>query len=274
MARSKNRKNTSAHEMIGAMLTNFRAAKGWTQKELADVAGSHAETIASIEQGRRPLLLDVAIRLDVVLDTRGTLEVAVRHLPDFDQIPDGAEAYFDREREAVSLSWYECHVLPGLLQTEAYALALFRSRIPAFTEEVLKKHMATRMGRQEILRRAEPPQLTFVLWEPLVRSPLGGHEVHVEQIRHLRACADLPFLTLQVMPLSSTSNPCSGAFVILETPEYRHLAYAESMGGSSLIADPQEVSMRAQRYAMLRTQALNDRETKSLLDRRLEELEP
>ncbi|MEV7420040.1 helix-turn-helix transcriptional regulator [Streptomyces sp. NPDC089919] len=257
------------------MVANYRASKGWTQRKLADLVGSHEETIGSIEQGRRPLLLDVAIRLDIVLDTRGTLEVAVRHLPDVDQIPAGAEDYFEREKEAVTLSWFEAQVVPGLLQTEAYALALFRSRIPAFTPPKIDEHMERRLGRQEILRRAEPPQLSFILWEPVVASPVGGHSTHVEQLRHLRACADLPFLTLQIMPLMQAGHAgTSGPFIVLETPEHQFLAYSESQRGNHLIADPTEVSIRLQRYAMLRTQALNAQETKDLLERRLGELDP
>ncbi|MFJ7158329.1 Scr1 family TA system antitoxin-like transcriptional regulator [Streptomyces sp. NPDC101118] len=257
------------------MVANFRVPMGMTQKKLAELAGIHEETIASIEQGRRPLQPDVATRLDTILNTKGTLSVAVRHLPDFDQAPRGAEAYFEYEREALTICWYEAHIVPGLLQTEAYALSLFRGRVPTFPEKVIERHMETRMGRQEILRRDQPPSLTFVLWEPILLNPLGGPDVHAEQVRHLRACADLPFLTLQVMPLSSTGHPgVNGAFLTLETPEHQLLAYAESQHGSSLIMDPEEVSVLSQRYGMLRTQALNVGETRDLLDRRLGELEP
>jgi plasmid maintenance system antidote protein VapI len=274
MAAKKPRKNASAHEMIGALVANFRAPTGMTQRKVASLTGIHEETMASIEQGRRPLQPDVAARLDVLLNTNGSLAVAIRHLPNFDQVPDGADAYFERENEALTLSWYECHVLPGLLQTEAYALALFQSRVPAFTEDALRELMATRMDRQQILYRTQPPQLSFVLWEPLLLSPLGGMDVHLEQIRHLRSCAELPHVTLQVMPLSSTSHPCpNGGFIILETPDYQQLLYAESPGGNGLITDPHDVSLRALRYAMLRTQSLNVQESKALLDRRLRELE-
>ncbi|MDQ1049520.1 hypothetical protein QFZ76_007756 [Streptomyces sp. V4I2] len=90
----------------------------------------------------------------------------------------------------------------------------------------------------------------------------------LNQVRHLREFAELPGLTLQVLPLGRTAHAAlDGPFVLLETPEHQRLAYTETQRGSQLIADPYEVAILTQRCAMLRSQALTPEDTRDLLDR-------
>ncbi|MEV3947108.1 helix-turn-helix transcriptional regulator [Streptomyces halstedii] len=259
-------------KLVGKLVGLFRVAAGLTQAQLAERATVQMETIASIEQGRRTLLPDLARRLDELLATKGALETAVDNMPEVDLIPAWAERYMDLEREALALSWFENQVLPGLLQTESYARAVFRSKVPVISQDEIDAQVAARTGRQTILHRPVPPTLSFVISEAILRDRLGGDEVYTETLRHLIACSALPGITLQAMPLGRHSHAAlDGSFILLETPDFQHLAYTETQRGSQLIADPDEVSILAQRYAMLRTQALNTEDTKRLLDRLLGE---
>ncbi|MEC4016986.1 helix-turn-helix domain-containing protein [Streptomyces sp. H27-D2] len=268
----KPRKNASAVRLIGAQLALFRKVAHLTQRELADRVRVHEETIASIEQGRRPLKPDLAEELDNALETKGALAVAVANLPELDRFPVWAAEFMDREAEAIALASYENQVLPGLLQTEGYARAVFRSRIPILSEGEIERQVTDRIERQGLLHRDGRPTISFVIAEAVLMDRLGGPAVFEEQRQHLRTCADLPGLSLQVMPCGRwTHAALDGPFVLLETSEHDHLAYAETQRGSQLISDPGEVSILAQRYAMLRTQALNPEDTKTLLDRALGE---
>ncbi|MET9544672.1 helix-turn-helix transcriptional regulator [Streptomyces sp. NPDC006627] len=270
--RRRSRRNASAMRMVGALLAIHREAAGYTQKSLAEHFVVGEEQIASIEQGRRPLKMDLAVQLDALLGTNRTLETAVDHMPEVDLIPRWAEEYLDREREAIAISLYANQVLPGQLQTRAYAQAVFRSRVPVFDEDEIEQHVAKRMERQEILHRRVPPTTSFVIWEAVLHERLGGQDVYVEQLRRLREYAELPGLALQVLPFGRTSHAAlDGPFVLLETPEHQRLAYTETQRGSQLIADPDEVAILTQRCAMLRTQALNAEDTRVLLDRMLGE---
>ncbi|NUL05243.1 helix-turn-helix transcriptional regulator [Streptomyces lunaelactis] len=270
--RKRQRKNASAMRLVGAQLANFRAAAGLTQQELADSINVNLETIASIEQGRRPLKPDLAARLDRLLETKNALETAVANMPEIDLIPAWAEQYMDLEREAIALSSYQNQVVPGQLQTENYARAVFHSRIPILDEDEITKRATTRIERQEILHRKNPLSISFVIWQPVLMLRLGDTETYAEQIRHLRTCAHLPGVSIQVMPLDRGSHPAlDGPFVLLETLDHQYLAYAETQRGSQLISDLDEVSILSQRYAMLRTQALNQEDTVGLLDRLLGE---
>ncbi len=172
----------------------------------------------------------------------------------------------------MALSWFENQVLPGLLQTEEYAQAVLANDVPVLAAEEVARRARTRVERQEVLRRGNPMNASFVVSEAVLMDRLGGEAVRGAAIRYLRECGDLPGVDLQVLPLGRETHPAlDGPFVLLETPEHQHLAYTETQRGSQLISDANEVSILARKYAMLRTQALNPEETRSLLDRLLGE---
>ncbi|KKD04120.1 helix-turn-helix domain-containing protein [Streptomyces sp. WM6386] len=265
-------KNLTSMKMLGKQLGAARRAAGYTQSALAALVQVDEETIASIEQGRRALKPDLAALLDEILQTKGMLSVGVANLPEIDQFPMWAELYMEHEREAIALSLYANQVLPGLLQTRAYAEVVLRERVPAYEEEEIEPKTAARMERQEILHRKSPPTLSFVIWEPVLLLGIGGREVRAEQLRHLRACAELPCVSLQFLPAASLSHAgLAGPFILLETPDHQHLAYIEGQRGSQWVSDADEVSRLARKYAMLRAQALSPLESKGLLDRLLGE---
>lgn len=270
--RKRPRPNATTMKMVGAMVAVSRVAKNLTQKQLGELVGLEEQTIASVEQGRRALMPDVAELLDRLLGLPGVLAVAADQMPAVDVTPPWAEEYMDREREAVAISWFDTQVVPGLLQTEEYARALFGCRIPYLGAEEIEVQVARRMERQEILARPVPPTLSFVIWEAALRDRIGGDEVYREQLGHLRACADRPGIWLQILPLGIAGHAgLNGPFTLLETPEHQHFSYAETQRGSLLGQDPDELSILTRKYAMLRSQALNFVETKGLLDRLLGE---
>ncbi|MXM62548.1 helix-turn-helix domain-containing protein [Streptomyces sp. HUCO-GS316] len=266
------KKNLSAMKMLGVQVGTARRAAGYTQRALAEELMLDEETVASIEQGRRPLKPDLAESLDQLLETKGLLSAGVANLPEIDQFPLWAELYMEHEREAIALSSYANQVLPGLLQTEGYARAVLRERVPTYHEDEVATRTAARVGRQEILHRKVPPTVSFVVWEPVLSLEIGGPAVRTRQLLHLRECAELPGLSVQFLPISSASHAgLNGPFVLLETPDHQHLAYVEGQRGSQWVSDPDEVSILAHKYAMLRAQALTPQESKGLLDRLLGE---
>ena len=265
-------KNLTSMKMLGKQLAAARRAAGFTQRELGELVKLDEETIASIEQGRRSLKPDLAGLLDEILQTKGMLSAGVANLPEIDQFPMWAELYMEHEREAIALSWYDNAVLPGLIQTEAYVRAVLRNRVPAYDEDEIELRTAARLERQEMLRRKNPPTLSFIVWEPVLHMGIGGAEVQAEQLRHLRTVTELPCVSLQFLPLNSPYHAgVDGPFTLLETPDHQHLAYTESQRGSQWVSDADEVSRLARKYAMLRTQALTTQDSTGLLDRLLGE---
>jgi DNA-binding XRE family transcriptional regulator len=268
----KRKKNASAMKLVGALLAQFRRAAGHTQESLTERICAQYDTIASIEQGRRPLKSDLAEQLDELLDTKGALAVAVANMPEMDRYPIWAAEFIDREADAITLCSYENQVVPGLLQTEGYARATFHNEIPMLSNDATEQRVVARIERQAVLQQKEPPVTSFIVTEAVLLDRLGGTQIYREQVRHLLEMAELPGLTLQVLPSGRRSHAgLSGPFVLLETPDHDHLAYSETQRGSLLISEPDEVSILSQKYGMLRTQALNPEDTRGLLDRLLGE---
>ncbi|PBC85220.1 DNA-binding transcriptional regulator, XRE-family HTH domain [Streptomyces sp. 2224.1] len=264
---NKPKRITSWH-VIGAQLSHFRKAARMTQPMLAERVGVHEDTIGSVEQGRRPLKLDLAETMDEVLGTKGALAVAVAKVPEREKLPAFVQDLVEHEEEALTLLSYENQVVPGLLQTEPYARATFDSLYPPLENDQTEEWVSGRISRQKLLERENPrPMLNFILEEVALHRPIGGPKTLSAQLRHLRSCAELPFLGLQIMPTARCPHASlDGPLVLLETPEHEHLAYIEAQRISFLVDDPDEVSGYQQKYGMLRSQALTPEETKSLLD--------
>jgi transcriptional regulator with XRE-family HTH domain len=265
-------KRVTSWHVIGAQLAVFRNAARMTQAGLAERLCVGEETIASIEQGRRPLKLDLAEVIDELLETERALQTAVAKVPERERFPAFAQDFVGHEQEALTLLWYESQVVPGLLQTEEYARAVFACLYPPLDEEELEEWVSARLDRQRIFERKPRPMANFLLEEAILHRPIGGHNVLRNQIRHLRQCAELPFLGLQIMPTKREKHAgLAGPMVLLETPDHDQLAYVEGPLVSFLHDDPDKVSVLQQKYGMLRSQALSPAESTGLLDELLGE---
>ncbi|MEV3988853.1 helix-turn-helix transcriptional regulator [Streptomyces sp. NPDC049837] len=264
---SRPHKNTSWH-LIGAQVSQLRRAAGLTQPELAEKLCIHQETIASIEQGRRRLKYDLALQLDDVLETKGVLAAGVARVPERERYPAFAQDFIEYEQEAVTYLSYQNQVVPGLLQTEEYASAVFSCLIPPIRPEDAEERLSARLDRHKLLdRKPEPPMMSFLIEESALHRPIGGPSVLRDQIRHLRRSAEHPYIGLQIMPTTRAKHAgLDGPMVLLETPDHQHLAYIEGQRVSFLVDDPDEVSVLQQKYGMLRSQALTPEESMGLLD--------
>ncbi|MGW2559982.1 helix-turn-helix domain-containing protein [Streptomyces sp. NPDC001514] len=262
----RNKKVTSWH-VIGAQLAGFRKEARMTQAALAARFCVGEDTIASIEQGRRPLKLDLAVALDDLLGTKRALQIAVEKVPERERFPAFAQDFVEHEQEAVTLLSYQTQAVPGLLQTEEYARAVFSCLYPPLDEDQLEEWVQARLDRQRVFARKPRPMANFLLEESILYRPIGGRDVLRVQNQHLRRCAELPFLGLQIMPTCQEVHAgLNGPLVLLETPDHDHLAYIEGQRVSFLVDDPDEVSVFQQKYGMLRSQALSPAESIRLLD--------
>ncbi|WP_018832648.1 helix-turn-helix domain-containing protein [Salinispora tropica] len=130
-----------------------------------------------------------------------------------DVLPEWFEFYVGLEAEAAALHTYEGEAVPGLLQTEAYAREVFRHTAG---EEGLERKVAARLRRQEVLHRDDPVQLSVVLNEAVLCRTVGGNSVMADQLAHIADVAQLPNVTVQVLPFSAGGHPAMSApYVIL-----------------------------------------------------------
>ncbi|MER6339305.1 helix-turn-helix domain-containing protein [Streptomyces tendae] len=253
---------------FGQVVKAFRKRAGLTQEEFAPRVRYSVPTVASIEQGRRFPPVDFVERAEQTLDAFGALRGAARHLSRQPGLASWFRQWARFEAEAVSLYTYECRVVPGLLQTEGYARAVTVSVPPVKDDEQVTQQVTARLDRHELFRRKPPISFSFIIEQALIERGTGGPEVTRHLIDNLLARADQFNVELQVMPLRQVDHAgFDGPLQVLETTENRWFGYAEGQRGGLLISDSKEVSIMLQRYARLRSQALNPEDSKGLLKR-------
>src|SRR3954454_23090090 len=109
------------------------------------------------------------------------------------------------ESEATDIGTFQPILLPGLVQTEAYARALQRGLRPDLDEKQIDRRVEFRMRRQsELFKRDDPPRFLAVLDESvLLRQPAPDARLMREQLTHLMEFAQQPYATIQVIPFAA-----------------------------------------------------------------------
>lgn len=254
---------------FGAIVQALREHAGLSRAEFAELVCFSKHTVESVELGRRMPDESFVERAEEVLGNTGALRRSARFLTRGEA---GLAAWFRQwarlERVAVSLCTYECRLVPGLLQSEGYARALFENRLPLLTDEQMEAQVAARLDRQRMLPDRPTVPFHFIVEEAVFRRRLGGREVSRGQLDCVLERTAPRNVTLQIMPMDAESHACmDGPVRLLETPPGRRLAYSEGQENGRLISDPKQVSLLYQRYDTLRSQALNPADSRGLLER-------
>jgi transcriptional regulator with XRE-family HTH domain len=183
-------------------------------------------------------------------------------------------SYVALESEAASIR-INAHLVPGFLQTPAYARAVIASNGPWLDSEETERRVVARTARREaLLRRVDPPDIHVVLDESVLRREVGGAEVFHEQLAELTMASERQGFTLQVLPFTAGAAPgMEGEFVILTfpDPEDPPVAYAEGMFGDIYLESKEEVDRFETAWTVLATEALNPAETAVLIREAAEE---
>jgi transcriptional regulator with XRE-family HTH domain len=269
---------TGLFTALGKMLKLFRERKGLTQKEFGLLVGYGPDAISSMERGVRLIRPEVLEKADAHLEAGGVLAQAIPELREAmsrarTRHPEWYRGYAALEAEAVELHQYSNHAVHGLLQTEAHARSVFAKRRPFLSEETIEQRVADRLSRQQVFARWPAPVVSYVIEEVVLDRPIGGRDVHTEQLQHLLSVSSMRNIEIQVMPTRIQEHPnMDGAFNLLAPKKHPQVAYTEVQGYPRLITDPEEVRKIADRYGIMRAMALPPEETRTLIAKKLEEL--
>ncbi|MER5768319.1 helix-turn-helix domain-containing protein [Streptomyces sp. NPDC001985] len=254
---------------FGAVLKALRDEARLTQEQFAPRVRYSVAYIAKIEQGKRfppRALLD---RSEAVLGpvAARVLVAAARSLTRKAGLASWFQQWAGIEEEAISLYAYECSVIPGLLQPEAYIRAVFERRLPHLTEEQFEQQVAGRLARQQLMTELPNTAFSFIIEQALLERGLGGAEITKALLDNLLAMGGLRNVEIQVMPLRQADHSgFEGPMRLAETDEHRWIGYVEAHDSSMLITDPKAASAMLQRYGKMRSQALSRQATTSLLE--------
>jgi hypothetical protein len=189
------------------------------------------------------------------------------------RVPGWAAKYVHLERSAAAIYAYFPDGFPGMVQTEDYARAILAASVTVAATDV------DRMAESRAVRAAQMTALTnrrviLVVGEEALHREVGGRAVLRGQLEQVRELAQLPHVTVQVIPFSGGAHPSHGvAFTIVTLFDNRPgITYTEGHTGSDYLG--QEGSrVYSVVFDALRTQAMSSQATIDLLTRRIDELE-
>jgi transcriptional regulator with XRE-family HTH domain len=260
---------------LGQELRRLREAKNMTAEQVAERLLVSQSKISRLENGRR------SISQRDVRDLCGVYEVEDERLVDslmqmakdsrqqgwwhaFGDIP--YSVYIGLETDAESLRVYEPQIIPGLLQTHAYAEAVIAGALPESTPHDIEKRVQVRTRRQERIRNGERPlRLWVVIDEAALHRQVGSRRLMAEQLEHLAEQSGLPHVTVQVLPFHMGAHPgISGHYAILEFPDASDssVVYIEGVTSDLYLEKAQDVGKYSVMYEHLRAQAMNAEDTR------------
>ncbi|MFJ2608910.1 Scr1 family TA system antitoxin-like transcriptional regulator [Streptomyces sp. NPDC087425] len=245
----------------GQWLKEAREAKGWTQEELAKKAFVSRSLIANIEIGNRfPNDAD-AQRLDKALGTPGDVLTTFRPGAATGGVPDWWEQARVLEQQATIIREFGLSLIPGFLQTEAYATAVIEANYPRESEERRHKGVVTRLGRAKLLEDPVTPEVWALLDEAVIRRPTGGREVMASQLDHIIALVESGRIRANILPFSATPHPLlDGMLTLMWFEDQPPVAYAEGVRTGMVHESPAMVAEIQGAYdlALSEAQPLHD----------------
>ena len=279
---SQRRSPTIRRRRLGTELRRLREEAHVTIDVVADRLGCSPSKVSRIETGHTSATpRDVQSMLDVYgingMESESLVQIAREARQKGWWHPYSAVlvgAYVGFEAAARSIRAYEQQVIPGLLQSEEYALAMIRAARSGDAPSEIDRRVHVRMARQSLLTQDDPIDLWVVLDEAVLSRPVGGDEVMRAQLVRLLEAAVLPNVTLQVLPFSAGAHAgMDGTFAILDFPEAEdhNVVYAENATGGLFLEKSDELDKYGSIFDTIRATALTPEESTEMIAMLVEE---
>jgi len=250
---------TLARRDLGIRLKGHRERKGLTEKEAADLLGYTVKTIQRIEAGthgtRRPVVESLVGHYGINQDEASyLLGLVVRGAERGwweDYVDKGTKQgtrpdfplFLESEQIATLIQVLETEVIPGLLQTPEYLLALQDAQLP-IPAEVAEAVRGLRTIRQKLIySRTAPPRMEFCIGEGAFRylTRLPG-PVRDGQINRILEVSAMPNVDLRV--ITQLHAGAAGAFNIITASDgVDPFVFVDLMDGCRYVEDDHIVSL-------------------------------
>ena len=282
---------TVRRRRLAGELKRLRTAAGLTGEQVAERLGPlgrwSVSKVSRIETGRVAVHHgDVADLLDLYGLTGGPLRDELVEIAREsgkrgwwqsyrDVLPGHITPILDFEASTSAIRFVHNQLVPGLLQTPAYARALIRSCNPDAKPDQIDRLVSLRLDRQRVLERDDPPRLWVILDEAALRRPVGGGPAMRGQLRKLAEQSEKPSTVVQVIPfLAGEHIGLDMPFTILSFPgdDEPDVVYLEQFTTACYIEDEYDVKRYTRNFDRLRASALGPAETRTLILRATEEM--
>lgn len=250
--------------LYGAELRRLREERGKTQAQVAAAAHVSKSLVSQIEHANRTPTRVFTEAVEEFLGLNGEL-ARLWPLVARTASPTWFRSWPKIEGDAHTLETWQPLVVPGLLQTRAYARAILMGQ-PGITDEQVETALEARMTRQSIFNRPSPPMYTAVIDETVLDRPIGGPEVMSEQIDHLLKLLGHPTVTLQTVPADAVPTiGLLGGFVIARLPDGSSAVYLDSAADGEVTDRTTTVRTVNVRFNAIRSYARPVTETEPVL---------
>ncbi|MGW2618563.1 helix-turn-helix domain-containing protein [Streptomyces sp. NPDC001500] len=248
--------SSSPRALLGAELRHARERKGLSQAELGEPLFVSGSFIGQLETGTRRMQLEYAVQIDELLDTGGFFERNCRALAK-SKYPDHFVEAAEAEAVAAAIREYAPTLIPGLLQTRAYATAVFRAYKPTALDAEIDDLVATRLERATLLEDPTTPLLWVILDEAVLRRMVGDGTVMAEALRHVVRLARRRRIIAQVLPFRAGAHASmTGALKLMEFEDAPPLSFVEGPDMGKLLDDPATVARHTLTFSLLQAAAL------------------
>ncbi|MFC9426847.1 helix-turn-helix domain-containing protein [Streptomyces sp. NPDC056987] len=275
---------------LAQRLGELRDEAGLTLTEVAARIEVHQGTLSRLENGDRGT---TPVMVNAMLDCYGVQDPAIREdildLVRADRAqsrpwwrkystvlsPTRYDGYLALEASAVSMRSYQPLLVPGLLQTDAYAEAVITGMRLDLTPRQVKPLVDVRMKRQtERLGGDNPMKFWAIIDEVALSRPIGSPAIMRDQLKKLVDLLELPHVTVQLLPLACGAHPgFYGPFVLMSFPEPNpDLVWLELRKNSVYLEESGDVDGYADVFDHLRALALSPPDTRTRIEQIIKEL--
>ncbi|MFI6651371.1 helix-turn-helix domain-containing protein [Streptomyces sp. NPDC050529] len=261
-------------QFYGKELRFKREEAGLTLEKLVEGSFFGITYLSEIEHGHRRMPMELARHVDLVLGTDGFFQ---RRCEDVRKAKQGAHAaYFagvtEAETRARSISEWSGTLIPGLLQTRAYARALVDTAHSLDTPEEVEAKIDGRLGRARLFGNPKRPEYWVILHESLVDHPILPPAEMAEQLDHIATLMQRRRIVAQILPWNGPTRALTELpLFLMDFDDEPPLLYTEGPYHGQTIDDPALVMRYRKAYDRLRAAALPPEASLTLIERAAEE---
>ncbi|MFD4117530.1 helix-turn-helix domain-containing protein [Streptomyces niveus] len=264
--------------LLGEHLRQWREERGLRQADLATVIRGSVSKISRLERGESPAktrdVIDLITFMRLSPKDREYAERLLQQAQDgqwYQHFSDVTPQYLKRlislEDSAQEITAYENLVMPGLLQTRAYAHSLVSMVRKKWSEAEIERVVDLRKRRQLILNQ-KIPRVTALIDQGVLLRPRGGPAVMREQLEHLLDAADTKKVNIRIVGFAegaSVSPPYAITHLNFHEDGPAELVYVEHINGADYVTSPGAVDEYRAALDELKRVAADRNESKELI---------
>ncbi|MCX5108673.1 helix-turn-helix transcriptional regulator [Streptomyces sp. NBC_00378] len=257
---------TDARSFYGSELRRLREAAGMSQSELGDRVFCSGTYIGLFEMAERRPQEDMSRAFDELLGSGEHLQRLCR-LARKSKVASYFADAAELEKRARSIEEYAPMLMPGVLQTRAYATALTRGTMRRTSDEVVEQTVSARMERAQLFSDEDGPDFWAIIHEAALRVPIGGLPTMRDQLAHLVETARAhPHAILQVLPFSAGFHPFLNTMSsLMQFADAPPVVYTEGAYTGQLVEEAALVAQYRSAYDLARAVALSPEASLALI---------